>query len=235
MGVGAALLAGMWTFADDASQTMLHWAPFAQGLPLIGWVARMLWVLLVVGLAIVNIKQLVMAICAPLMSLLAQRVRRPQRGRGRDRRRAVIAVARAARELVRGAALAVRNICLEAFFFLPIFMLGVIPVIGLTAPLVAICVQAYFVGFGNFDYSLETTHSIAASTQFVRRHRWLAIGNGSVFLLLWSSRLLLVALPLATIAATLVTHRRLIAAPHPARQYGVTSARPSDTPSAKVP
>ncbi|MBK9070095.1 MAG: EI24 domain-containing protein [Myxococcales bacterium] len=205
--LGIGIFAGALALADDAARTMLAWAPWARDVPLIGVVAQMLGLLLMLGLGLIFFKQMVMAICAPVMSPLAQRVQRHLAGTTDD---TSFSLARAAKELARGLAMATRNIVMEAFFFLPIFMLGVIPVLGLAAPLLAFSVQAYFAGFGNFDFALEANHSISQSVAFVRRNRWLVVGNGAAYVLLLLTGIgFLVALPLGTIAAAIATHRRL--------------------------
>ena len=55
---------------------------------------------------------------------------------------------------------------------------------------------------------LDTT--VGESTRFVKRHRWLAIGNGTVFLLLLGTGVgFLVAPPLAAVAGAQETVKRL--------------------------
>jgi len=60
------------------------------------------------------------------------------------------------------------------------------------------------------DYTLERHFSIGESVRFVRANRWLAVGNGAVFMLILMTGIgFLLAPPLATVAATIETAKRL--------------------------
>ena len=83
-------------------------------------------------------------------------------------------------------------------------------VVGIVFTLGLFLVQAYYAGFGNMDYSLERHHSISGSIRFIRRNRWLAMGNGTVFMLLLMTGIgFLFAPPLSTIAGTIEVVKRL--------------------------
>ncbi|HFB99615.1 MAG TPA: hypothetical protein ENJ53_02310 [Phaeodactylibacter sp.] len=71
-------------------------------------------------------------------------------------------------------------------------------------------IQAYYAGFGNLDYTLEGHYSVRESNRFVKEHRWLAIGNGTMFLLLLGTGVgFLVAPPLAAVAGAIETVKRV--------------------------
>ena len=97
--------------------------------------------------------------------------------------------------------------CFSLCFFL---LLGLIPLVGFLSPVFLFTTQAFYAGFGNLDYTLERHFSVVESSRFVRKYRFLAIGNGAVFMLLLMTGIgFLIAPPLATVAATFESVERL--------------------------
>ncbi|MCG8582072.1 MAG: EI24 domain-containing protein [Bacteroidales bacterium] len=86
------------------------------------------------------------------------------------------------RDILRGVLLAIRNLSVELFFTVLLFVLSFIPVVGYLTPIALFLVSAYFYGFSFLDYSFERRRfKIDASIRFMRSNKGLAIGNGFVF------------------------------------------------------
>ena len=115
------------------------------------------------------------------------------------------------RLLLRGAALSLRNILKELWYVLWLLVLGLVPVIGWFSTVAIFFVQSFYSGFGNLDYSLEKYYGIAASKKFAARYRWLAVGNGAVFLTLLAVPIIgfFVAPALSVAAATIESVKRI--------------------------
>ncbi|MBK3519295.1 EI24 domain-containing protein [Carboxylicivirga marina] len=87
-----------------------------------------------------------------------------------------------ARDILRGVLLAIRNLSVEMFFTVLLFILSFIPIIGYLTPIALFLVSAYFYGFSFLDYTFERRRfKINASVRFMRNNKGLAIGNGFVF------------------------------------------------------
>ena len=152
---------------------------------------------------------LLMAIVAPFMSPLAARVQADVLG---------INVYDPpffsftnVRLVLRGAILSFRNMMKEIWFTFWLLLLSLIPPFGLFIPFILFAVQAFYSGFGNMDYSLEKYYGISESKKFSQKHRWLAVGNGTVFLSLLAVPVLglFFAPALSTVAATLESIKRI--------------------------
>ena len=117
----------------------------------------------------------------------------------------------------RGLRISLRNIFREIFYTVILLILGFIPLIGLVNSVLILAVQAYFAGFGNMDYTLERYFGVRESNDFVKRHKGLAVGNGTIFLLLLAVPVigLFMAPALATVAGTIETIEKL----HPEKDF----------------
>jgi CysZ protein len=109
-------------------------------------------------------------------------------------------------DIVRGVRLAIRNIFWQTLFLACLFLLSVIPLAGWIAPLLALFVECYYVGFSMLDYNSERYNlNYHQSIRFVGEHKGLAIGNGMVYYILHLIPVIgwLFAPSYAVIAATL--------------------------------
>lgn len=88
-------------------------------------------------------------------------------------------------DIVRGVRLAIRNLFWQTLFLASLFLLSILPVAGWIAPLIALFVECYYVGFSMLDYNSERHNmNYHQSIKFVGRHKGLAIGNGMVYYLM---------------------------------------------------
>ncbi len=207
--VAVGLFGAAWGLSDNIGDALLRLIP---GLADKGWAektARIASAVVILALGLVVFKQLVMALAAPIMSPLSEKVERYLAGDTYHEIR--FSAGQVISDMVRGLRIALRNVVRELIFTVLLLLLGLIPVIGLAAPVLIFVVQAYYAGFGNMDYTLERHFGVRESVRFVRRHRGVAIGNGVVVLLLLLTGVgFLFALPLGAVAATVETRKRLL-------------------------
>lgn len=97
------------------------------------------------------------------------------------------------KDILRGIILALRNLVIEIGFIIILGILGLViglvfpPIAIVTTPLFAIltfAIGAYFYGFSTMDYTSERRKlSINESIKFIRKHKGVALANGTIFTL----------------------------------------------------
>ena len=113
------------------------------------------------------------------------------------------------KDIVRAVKIALRNMLWQSVYVITILILSFIPLAGWIAPVVALFVECYYLGFSMLDYSSERNKmSAQRSIDFIGHHKGLAIGNGLIFYIMHILPFVgwLLAPGYAVIAATLSLH-----------------------------
>ncbi|MDP2687265.1 MAG: EI24 domain-containing protein [Aequorivita sp.] len=162
--------------------------------------------LIIIALGIILYRHIVMALSAPFMSPVSEKIEKHLYGINHSHRKTSNA-----EQLWRGIRINVRNLLMELLLTIPIILIGFIPVIGIISSVLLFLVQSYYAGFGNMDYTLERHFKYSESIRFVQRNRGLAIGNGMVFMLMLLIPVvgIILVLPLSVTAASTETLRVL--------------------------
>lgn len=165
-------------------------------------ISNFIGALLIVALGLMLYRHIVMALSAPFMSPVSEKIEKYLYGINHHHRNTTNVA-----QLWRGVKINVRNLMMELLLTIPIILIGFIPVIGVISAVLLFLVQSYYAGFGNMDYTLERHFKYSESIQFVRRNRGLAIGNGIVFMLMLLIPIvgIILVLPLSVTAASTET------------------------------
>jgi CysZ protein len=158
----------------------------------------------VVAIGLILYKHIVMALSAPFMNPVSEKIEAHLLGTTYGRRKTSNLS-----QLWRGIRINFRNLGMELLLTIPILIISFIPVINLVSSLLLFLVQSYYAGFGNMDYTLERHFEVKDSIQFVRQNRGIAVGNGIVFILMLFIPIvgIILVLPLSATAATTETVR----------------------------
>jgi len=163
--------------------------------------------LIVIIIGLIIFKHIIMALSAPFMSPVSEKIEAHSKGNPSHSHRDTTFM----QQLLRGIRINGRNLIFELLLTIPILLLKFIPVINIFSTILLFMVQAYYAGFGNMDYTLERHFQYKESLQFVRKHRGLAIGNGIVFILFLLIPVIgvILVLPLSVTAASTRTVKAL--------------------------
>ena len=161
----------------------------------------------VLAIGLILYKHIIMALSAPFMSPVSEKIEayltgvKPHSHRNTSFKE----------QLWRGIRLNFRNLGKELLITIPILLLKFIPVVNIFSTVLLFMVQAYYAGFGNMDYTLERHFKYRESVNFVGRHKGIAIGNGTVFILFLLIPVVgvILVLPMSVTASSLNTIKLL--------------------------
>ena len=205
--LGVGLVYGSYSYGDDLGVWLASFIPWDWGANLVEQAGAWLGRIGILALSLIIYKYIVLVIVAPIMSPLSAKIERRMTGLSTSEKFSILSFTK---EMWRGLRIALRNIWREVIFTLLLLILSFVPGFALiTTPLIFL-VQAYYAGFGNMDYFMERHYSVSGAVQYVRRNRGLAIGNGSIFLLLLTIPFVgfLIAPGISTTAATIAIMKR---------------------------
>lgn len=207
-GIGILIILLAYGLSDNLGNYIAGIWRFEWGKETVTAISHVIGGLLIVALGLVVYKHLIMALSAPFMGPVSEKIETHLTGSVPQKEKGFKAQSTA---LSRGIRLSLRNIVKELFTILPLFIIGLIPVIGFITSILIFLVQAYYAGFGNMDYTLERHFSYKESIQFVKKHKGLAIGNGIIFILMLLIPIvgIIIVLPFSVVASTLVTVKAL--------------------------
>lgn len=162
--------------------------------------------LAIVALGLIVYKHIIMALSAPFMSPVSEKIEAHLLGvplsEIHHHRNTTFS-----NQLWRGIRINVRNLTKELLLTIPILLLSFIPVINIFTTILLFLVQAYYAGFGNIDYTLERHYNYKDSLKFVNKNKGLALGNGIVFMLFLMIPVIgvILVLPFSVTAASITT------------------------------
>ncbi len=190
-------------FSDNLGTLIAKIWPWEWGSETFATISTYIGGLFILVLGLVLYKHIVMALSAPFMSPVSEKVEAHLLGETNHEHRNTSF----RQQLSRGIRINVRNLLRELLFMIPLVILSFIPVIGIVFTIFIFLIQAYYVGFGNMDYTMERHFGYKESIQFVRKHRGIAIGNGIVFVLMLFIPIIgfIITLPISVVAASTET------------------------------
>ncbi len=203
--LGIVFISSAYSFSDNLGGFLSkYWKwDFGKGFitGLSSWLAG--FVILILG--IILYKHLLMALAAPFMSPVSEKVE------AHLTNTLVKNTSNFTSQLIRGIKVSGTSLIKELLIILPLMILSFIPLIGLIAVVLIFYYQSYFVGIGNMDYTLERHLTYKESKVFMKKHKSIAVGNGLIFTLMLFIPIvgIMITLPIATVASTIDTVKKL--------------------------
>ena len=201
--VAALVLISAYALADDFGYYFSKLWIWDWGKETFFFLSKILSGILILLVGISIYKHVVMALSAPFMAPVSEKIEAYILGEDNHKHR----VTSFSEQLMRGVRINMRNLGMEILLTIPILIIGFVPILGFVSTLLLILTQGYYAGFGNMDYTLERQFNYSDSIKFVKQHRGLAIGNGIVFILFLLIPVIgiILVLPLSVTASTTET------------------------------
>ncbi|MFD2916943.1 EI24 domain-containing protein [Psychroserpens luteus] len=202
--ITASLIAlSAYGLSDNIGNYLAKVWPWDFGKDTFTWISTFIGVIVVVAIGLILYKHIIMALSAPFMSPVSEKIEAHLTGvEKHDHRKTSFK-----EQLWRGIRINVRNLGKELLITIPLLLLKFIPVVNIFSTILLILLQAYYAGFGNMDYTLERHFNYRDSVKFIRKNRGIAIGNGLVFILFLIIPFIgvILVLPMSVTAATIKT------------------------------
>ena len=201
--VAALVLISAYALADDFGYYFSKLWIWDWGKETFFFLSKILSGILILLVGISIYKHVVMALSAPFMAPVSEKIEAYILGEDNHKNR----VNSFSEQLMRGVRINMRNLGMEILLTIPILIIGFVPILGFVSTVLLILTQGYYAGFGNMDYTLERHFNYSDSIKFVKQHRGLAIGNGIVFILFLLIPVIgiILVLPLSVTASTTET------------------------------
>lgn len=200
-----ALIIGLSAYglSDNIGRFIANIWPWDWGKETFTFISTFIGGIVVIAIGLILYKHIIMALSAPFMSPVSEKIEAHLTGIERHNHRKTSFK----EQLWRGIRINLRNLGRELLITLPILLLKFIPVVNIFSTVLLFLIQAYYAGFGNMDYTLERHFKYRESIQFVRKYRGIAIGNGIVFMLFLFIPIIgvILVLPMSVTASSLNT------------------------------
>lgn len=200
-----ALIIGLSAYglSDNIGRFIANIWPWDWGKETFTFISTFIGGIVVIAIGLILYKHIIMALSAPFMSPVSEKIEAHLTGIERHNHRKTSFK----EQLWRGIRINLRNLGKELLITLPILLLKFIPVVNIFSTVLLFLIQAYYAGFGNMDYTLERHFKYRESIQFVRKYRGIAIGNGIVFMLFLFIPIIgvILVLPMSVTASSLNT------------------------------
>ncbi len=157
--------------------------PWETGKGASGIAAGILYAILSVGLFAIAYKYILVIALGPFLSPVSEKVEYSIN----QKRYNIAGLSTNAKLIWRGVQISVVLLFMELLLTVFLYICMLIPVVNVVVPVLIFLVSSYYAGRGNMDFTFERRFNVRNSLKKGRQYKWLALGNGIVYMLMLSS------------------------------------------------
>lgn len=206
-GIGSIIFGGIWKYSDNLGDWLSSFYVWEFGKSFINTLTDWaVWLILLIVAAML-FRYIVLLITAPILSMLSESLENEIT----NQQQAKLSIGAHLESYSRGIKISLRNITKEILLTLSFLILGIVTGLSFIVTPIIFLVQAYYAGFGNFDFLLERKFNVSSTVSFNKNQKLALITNGAIFLFILTIPVLglFFAPALAVIAATIQGLKKL--------------------------
>jgi CysZ protein len=177
------ILVIIWFTFDDMGDLVIKLWPWERGKNIVEVTGGIIGSLILIGTFALTLKYTIIIALGPFLSPLSEKVEKSINQRKYDPN----GLSDNVKLMGRGLTVALSLMFFELLFTIPLYILMLIPGSAVVLVPLIFIIQSYYAGRGNMDFILERRFNVRPSLRMSRKHKWLAIGNGVVYMFLIST------------------------------------------------
>jgi CysZ protein len=166
------------------SSTIIGIYPFDFGKDYVISIAKFISGISTAILGLMLYKYIVFIIFVPFLGPISEKIE--EHLTGVKSGYSVFNIPRLIKDVLRGLRISIRLVYKELIWVILLFILSFFPLFSPFVPIVAFIVEAFYGGYGNFDWALERYYNVKERVAFIRYNKGLTLGNGIPFTLMLS-------------------------------------------------
>lgn len=186
----------IWFTFDDMGNWISSAWPWEWGKEVVDVTGGIVYSLLLIAIFGISLRYIIIMALGPFLSPMSEKIEFSIN----QRRYQVNGLKDNAKLVGRGVSVALSLLFFELLFTIPLYVLMLIPGTAVVLVPLVFIIQAYYAGRGNMDFILERRFTVIPSLRVSKKYKWLAIGNGLVYMLMLTSIIGVFFAPIISVA-----------------------------------
>ncbi len=194
------LISVIWFTFDGMGDMISSLWPWERGKAIVDITGGIIYVMLLLGLMAILFRYIIMIALGPFLSPMSEKIEYAMNGKRSNTK----GVSSNVKIMWRGIRMALLLMSFELLFTLPLYILLIIPGAAFFITPLIFVIQSYYAGRGNMDFIFERRFGVSESLRTGRNYKWLAIGNGLVYMMMMVSIVGVFFAPILSVAGMTV-------------------------------
>ncbi len=185
---------------DGIGDQIANFWPWERGKGIIDITGGVVFSMILLGISAILFRYIILIALGPFLSPMSEKIE----GSLNQKKYNLKGLSYNAKAIWRGLRVALILIFFELLFTIPLYILLIIPGAAFFITPLIFVIQSYYAGRGNMDFIFERRYGVRESLKMGRKNKWLAIGNGLVYMLMMVSIIGVFFAPILSVAGMTV-------------------------------